>query len=143
MILRAEYEGGMTGVMPPFALPGDHGSMVTALRAVPAVLSSLLLAAHFLRSGNMLLVVACASLPLLMLVPSRYARYAFQAILVLGALEWIRTAMAIAEIRLQIGAPWGRMAAIIGGVALFTIISALIVPKPRAGAETAGATVRA
>jgi hypothetical protein len=119
----------MTHVMSPPARLGDHPVMATALRALPAILSSLLLAAHFLRTGNMLLVTASAALPLLMLVPSRYARYALQGLLLLGAVEWIRTTIALAEFRIQLGAPWARMAAILATVTLFTIASALLVPR--------------
>ncbi|MFN2238555.1 MAG: hypothetical protein ABR524_04130 [Thermoanaerobaculia bacterium] len=105
--------------------------MVTAMRALPAILSSLLLAAHFLRTGNMLLVTGAAALPLLMLIPSRYARYALQGLLLLGAAEWIRTSIALAELRIQLGAPWARMVAILATVTLFTIVSALLVPRRR------------
>lgn len=105
--------------------------MATAMRALPAILSSLLLAAHFLRTGNMLLVTGAAALPLLMLVPSRYARYALQALLLLGAAEWIRTSIALAEFRIQLGEPWARMVAILATVTLFTIVSALLVPRRR------------
>ena len=121
----------MTRVMygaPPL---GDHWAMATAMRALPAILSSLLLAAHFLRTGNMLLVTGAAALPLLMLVPSRYARYALQALLLLGAAEWIRTSIVLAEFRIQLGEPWARMVAILTTVTLFTIVSALLVPRRR------------
>ncbi|MFN2442719.1 MAG: hypothetical protein ABR517_08550 [Thermoanaerobaculia bacterium] len=103
--------------------------MATALRALPAILSSLLLAAHFLRTGNMVLVTGAAALPLLMLVPSRYARFALQGLLLLGAAEWIRTSIVLAEFRIQLGEPWMRMIAILATVTLFTIVSALLVPR--------------
>ena len=50
----------------------------------------------------------------------------FEAALVLGALEWLRTLYLLAAMRIAWDQPWGRLAAILGGVALFTAASALV-----------------
>jgi len=50
--------------------------------------------------------------------------------LLLGALEWIRTLLAISAMRQMAGMPVGRMMAILGGVALFTGASSLVFLLP-------------
>lgn len=68
-------------------------------------------------------LILCA--PLLLLVRRRWAVVALQIGLALAALEWIRTALAIAHERAALGAPTTRMFVILGAVALFTAVSAL------------------
>ena len=65
--------------------------MKTFLRALPVVLSALVLAAHFFRSRQLPLVAVSLALPLLLLVRERWSARVVQAGLVLGALEWVRT----------------------------------------------------
>ena len=49
-----------------------------------------------------------------------------QAVLVLGALEWLRTMYDLAQIRALHGQPYGRMLVILGIVAAVTLCSALL-----------------
>jgi len=92
----------------------------------PVYISFLLLAAHFFRAGQTVLAV----IPLILFIPlllrEKWVPWLIQAALVLGALEWIRTLVAVAEIRMEHGAPWVRMAVILGAVALFTALSCLV-----------------
>ncbi|MGA7615130.1 MAG: hypothetical protein WBX15_08105 [Thermoanaerobaculia bacterium] len=99
---------------------------MNAIRTLPVTLSSLLLGAHFFRAGNYLFVAVALALPLLLLVPRRWAVRTVQLALILGAAEWIHTLLSIYAIRSTLGAPWIRMAAILGGVALFTALSGLV-----------------
>ena len=87
------------------------------------ILSSVLMAAHCLRSGLLPLVVLCLLLPLLMRVRPRWGARVLQAALVLAAAEWVRTLSVIAVARVEEGRPWIRMAAILGSVALLTLVS--------------------
>jgi hypothetical protein len=96
------------------------------LRLLPVLLSYLLLAAHFYRAGQLVLVALSLGLPLLLFVRHRYVPALLAAGLVLGAAEWALTLMGIAEVRMALGLPWQRMAVILGGVALFTLLSALV-----------------
>lgn len=96
------------------------------LRLFPVILSYLLLAAHFFRSGNLLPVAACLFLPLALTLPRRWAALLVQAGLLLGAAEWIRTLVAIASRREALGEPWVRMAVILGAVAAVTLLSSLV-----------------
>lgn len=114
-------------------------SMKTFLRALPVVLSALLLAAHFSRAGNLALVALSLGLPLLLLVRERWSARAVQAGLVLGALEWVRTLAFFAGVRMEAGRPWGRLAVILGVVAALTALSALAVRVPPARGDDPGA----
>jgi asparagine N-glycosylation enzyme membrane subunit Stt3 len=96
------------------------------MQVMPAALSMLLLAAHFLRAEQLLLATACVILPGLLLVYRPWSVRTLQALLVLGAFEWLRTLLNLAQLRMQLGESWVRMAAILGVVALFSTISALL-----------------
>jgi len=93
--------------------------------AIPLVLSSLAMAAHFFRGGMFAVVVFVLLAPLLVLTRERPLIRVVQVLLVLGAGEWIRTASVIAQDRLLAGAPVTRMLIILGVVALLTTLSAL------------------
>lgn len=95
-----------------------------AARAL-AALALGLLGAHFWRAGGWPLVAACAALmPVALLAQRRWLQRLVQAALVAGTLEWLWTAFRIAQQRDALGAPWGRMALILGAVALLTATAA-------------------
>jgi hypothetical protein len=98
---------------------------VTALRLVPVVLSTLLLAAHFLRSGHGLAVLLVLLSPLLLVLRRTWSTRALQLVLILGALEWLRTLLVLARLRAALDQPWLRMAAILAVVALVAVLGAL------------------
>src|SRR5689334_7919529 len=97
------------------------------LCAIPVILSALVLAAHFFRNGQILLVLMSLAAAALLAVPRWWVARAIQVFLIIGALEWVRTAMAIADERLSAGQPWLRMAIILGCVAMFTLLSSLVI----------------
>jgi hypothetical protein len=105
---------------------------VLFLQLLPAILSLLVLAAHFLRSGNSALVTVVLATGVLLAVPKVWAARVVQVVLVLGAIEWIRTLVSLASRRAQFGQPAGRMILILGGVALVTGLSALALRSARA-----------
>jgi len=90
------------------------------------VISALLLAAHFLRAAYLPLIVFCLAFPLLLLIRRRWAVRVVQAILLLGALEWSLTAVAVMIERREAGSDWLRGAAILGAVAVFNAAAAFI-----------------
>lgn len=101
-----------------------------------AILSGLLIAAHFLRSGSLLVVGLAVLFPFLLFTGRLWAARLVQLLLVVSAVEWVRTLISIAQRRRSAGEPWTRMAAILGGVALFTLASAwLIQARKRDQAE--------
>jgi len=96
------------------------------VRCIPPILSTLVLGAHFYRSGNLFVVVLLSILPFTLLIRKPWVPGLYSGVLLLGAAEWIRTLVAIAEVRQMQDAPWMRMAVILGVVALVTALSAFV-----------------
>lgn len=88
-----------------------------------------LLGAHFYRAASWPGVAVCVGVVALLAVPRPWAARAVQAGLALGALEWLRTLVVLAQMRLALDQPWLRMALILGLVALLTAASALVVRR--------------
>ena len=99
--------------------------MVNVLLLLPAALSALVLAAHFLRFGSLVLVVASLALVVLMFVRRSWAARLIQVGLVLGALEWLWTLVFLVGARRQSGQPFIRLAVILGAVTALTGASTL------------------
>jgi hypothetical protein len=95
-----------------------------AVLMLPA-LALLLLGAHFLRAGWVLLTVACLGLVALLFVRTHWASLTLQVALALGTFEWLRTAWEFASARAALGQPYTRLLVILGGVALLTALAAL------------------
>ncbi len=104
---------------------------MTALSLAVPVLSLLVLAAHFFRSGEYAIVALCVGLVTLVFVRRWWAARALQAALFLGTAEWLRTAAFFVHLRLSLGQPWARLAVILGAVALLTVASALVFESAR------------
>ena len=102
------------------------------LRISLVILSALLLAAHFLRSGNLVVVVLVGAAPLLLLFRSPWAVRLLQIFLCFGTLEWGRTSLVLYRFRVAGGEPWLRMVLILGVVASITILSAILLEKEAA-----------
>lgn len=100
------------------------------LALLPVVLSTLLLAAHFLRAGALAAVVLLIVLIPLLGLRRWWVPRLFQLILGLGALEWLRTLLVFRELRIVRGEPHARMTAILAAVALFTVVSAALFELP-------------
>lgn len=99
---------------------------MTFLRLLPVVLAILLLGAHFYRAGWVVLTGLCVAALLLLFLRKPWIPRLFQAVLLLGAVEWFRTLYVFAAMRIAWDEPWTRLALILGGVALFTALSALV-----------------
>ena len=99
---------------------------MTFVRCFPVILSTLVLGAHFSRAGNHVVVALLVLLPLILFVRKPWVPGLYVGILLLGSAEWVRTLVRIAAVRQAQGAPWTRMAIILGAVALVTALSALV-----------------
>jgi hypothetical protein len=97
---------------------------VKALRVAAVVTSTLVLGAHVLRQGWLVAAVLIAASPLLLLLEGRSPVRVLQGLLGLGALEWVRTTIVLVGLRLAAGAPYLRLVAILGTVAILTAVSA-------------------
>lgn len=96
-----------------------------ALLVIPT-LALLALGAHFLRSGEPHFLLACLCCCVLCWIPRPWAQRTVQGVLLFGAAEWGLTLAALIAQRRGAGLAWGRLAAILGTVALLTGLSALL-----------------
>lgn len=99
------------------------------LQRFPAFVCLLLLAAHFLRAGDLLVVLICLALCPLLAAPWRWAIKLIQVILILAAVEWIFTALDLIQQRTEEGADWHRGAAILLVVSLFNLVAVALLQK--------------
>jgi len=96
------------------------------VRLLPVLLSALLLAAHFSRHGLTLLMPVALAVPAVLLVRRPWVPRVMRAVLLVAALEWVRTGIVLGQARVAAGEPWVRMAVILGAVAGVTAASALV-----------------
>ncbi len=104
---------------------------MTVLLLLPAILSFLLLAAHFLRSANYLAVLGLLALIPLLALRRPWVVLVARATLWLGTGVWLYTSALFTLERLRLGEPDLRMVLILGGVALFTALSSRAFSSPR------------
>ena len=98
------------------------------LKTLPAALAVLLLAAHFLRSGSLLFVLACLALVPVCFVRAPWARITVRSALVAAVVIWLATAWRVAAARAAAGEPGTRAFSILVGVAAFTALAAWLLP---------------
>ncbi len=96
------------------------------LRISLFVVAALLLGAHFLRASNFALVALCLAAPLLFLARKRWSLIVLQLMAYAATATWILAAVRLVQLRQQMGQPWTAAVVILGSVALFTLISGLL-----------------
>ena len=97
---------------------------------VPVVLSLVVLGAHFMRDGYSIVVFGLLALIALLFVRRPWVARLTQIVLLLGALEWVRTLYELLQVRAASGEPAIRMTAILGVVVVVTFCSALLFQSP-------------
>ena len=112
--------------MCPATWNGRESALVNLLRLLPVILSFLLLGAHFYRAGHLILTSLCVAVLFLLFLKNPGVPRLFQVLLVLGAIEWLRSLYFFAAMRIAWEQPWTRLAIILGSVALFTALSGLV-----------------
>jgi hypothetical protein len=100
------------------------------LRVSLFMVAALLLGAHFLRAGNLLMVALCLAAPLLFLWRSRWSLLLLQALAYCAAANWVAVAVLLVQMRQQLGQPWTAAVLILSAVALFTLIAGLLLNSP-------------
>lgn len=95
-------------------------------RLLPVILSFLLLGAHFYRSGLVPLTVLCVAALFLLALKKSWVPRLFQVLLLIGALEWLRSLYFFTAMRIAWDEPWTRLAVILGTVGLLTALSGLV-----------------
>jgi len=102
------------------------------LQLIPVILSLGVLAAHFSRHGQPILMGLSVALMGLLAVPHRWAARVLQLVLLMAAAEWVRTLVVLSRIRTEAGQDASRMVIILTAVALVTAASALVFQSRRA-----------
>lgn len=111
-------------------------------RLIMPILAFALLGASFMRAGDQLMVLVCVALVGSLAVPRPWIARLAQTALVLAALRWLWLGWFIGSTRAAIGIPYTRMALILGAVALFTLLAALVFQSERLRRYYAPATRR-
>src|SRR3990172_11888096 len=96
------------------------------LRVGLFVLAAVMLAAHFLREGSLVPAMASLLVPLLFLVRKGWSLLVLQLSAYLAAAIWIHATILLVRERFAAGLPWTRAAFILGGVALLSLLSRLL-----------------
>ena len=84
------------------------------------------MAAHLSRANMIVLMVICLLFPFILFWKSKISASIIQIVLVLFGLEWIRTLIYYARIRIENGEDWLRLALILGTVAILNFVTILI-----------------
>jgi hypothetical protein len=87
------------------------------------IIVTLLIAAHFLRVGNVIAVALCLATPLLFLVRQRWSLLLLQWLAYVAAVVWLAAAWQIVATRWSFGEPWLRAAAILVAVAAINVLA--------------------
>lgn len=97
---------------------------MTFLLLLPAILSFLALAAHWLRGESPLLALTSIAMCFVLIVPRRWVARLAQAVLVLASVVWALTAYGIAQQRMAEQRDWKRSAVILLSVGAFSLLAA-------------------
>jgi len=92
-------------------------------RLLPVLLSFLLIAAHFSRADQSILLIISLTIPFLLLIKKRIIIRIMQIVLLLAGAEWIRAMLIYIEVRQSSGDDWTRLAIILSIVAIYTAFS--------------------
>jgi len=90
------------------------------------VAAALLIAAHFLRDGNIVAVAFCLAAPLLFFYRRWWVLVVLQLMAYGAAATWIVTLLRIVELRQVTGRSWTAAGLILGGVALLTLLAGVL-----------------
>lgn len=96
------------------------------VRLLPIIVSFLILSAHFSRAGSPVLSILCLLIPLLLFIKRTWVARLIQILLIIGSIEWIRSIFTYVNTRQAFGEPYIRLIIILGIIALFTGLSALV-----------------
>ena len=99
---------------------------MNSLKLLPVIFSLLILSAHFSRGDLFVLSIICLLIPFLLFIKQGWIIRTIQTLLIFGSIEWIRTLFVYVNERQAIGEPYIRLVIILGIIALFTGLSALV-----------------
>jgi hypothetical protein len=99
------------------------------LLVLPA-LALVLLAAHLLHAGWLPLAALAVLLVGLLAIRRPWAARSVQVVLAVATIEWVSTAVGLAQVRIHHGGPYLRLVLILGTVAVFTALAAAAFQHP-------------
>jgi hypothetical protein len=96
------------------------------LRISLYALAALLVAAHFLRQGDIPLALLCLSTPALFAIRKRWSLLVLQGAAHIATAVWMATAVNIVRERLAVGRGYATALAILAGVAGLTLLAGIL-----------------
>jgi len=93
---------------------------------LPVVLSVVLIAAHFYRKGQYTFAYTLIGTPVILFIKKPFSPRIIQTILFFATIQWWMTIYKIIEFRKAFNMPWLRFGLIMGGVAVFTLFSIIL-----------------
>ncbi|WP_457569031.1 hypothetical protein [Desulfurobacterium sp.] len=103
--------------------------MLKVLSGITTFLSLLLIAAHFLRAGNLILAITFVCLFILWFFKNNITKKILQATLLAGILVYIYTTYILIRERIYNGLPFTKTLAIMSGVTGFIFLSFILLTK--------------
>jgi hypothetical protein len=101
------------------------------LRYIPIILAAVVMAAHFLRSYNILPMLLSLLAPFLLLSKKRWSVVTLQLLAIPAAFTWLLTLYGIIQQRIFEGRSWTASAIILGVVTVFTLWAAWLLNSPK------------
>ena len=95
-------------------------------RIIIFIVAAVLLAAHFLRAGNLALAAFCLLLPLLFAWRRHWSLVALQVFAYAAAMTWLVAAVELVVERQAMGRPWLLAAGILATVAAYTVLAGIL-----------------
>jgi hypothetical protein len=103
--------------------------MAMRMRISLYVFAALLIAAHFLRAGNVLVSALCLATPLLFLLRRSWTLQLLQWLAYSAAACWLWTGWELVVVRRSANQPWALTAAILLAVAAVSAASGVLLSK--------------
>ena len=98
---------------------------LTFLLLFPAIISLIIMSAHVLRTGHVVLAILLFFSSFLLLIKNKVAARVVQIILFSSGIEWLRTLYLLIQQRLAENKPMARMVIILSAVACVAFLSGL------------------
>ena len=95
------------------------------VRLLPAIFSTLLIAAHFSRAGTDALAIGLLFLLFTFLIKKPYVLRAWQFFLTIAGLIWIMVGVEMLQLRIATEQPWLRLVIIIGTIVAFNYFAVI------------------
>jgi hypothetical protein len=96
------------------------------IRIAIYAIAAMLIGAHFLRAGNFVMVALCIAAPFAFFYRRRLSLVVLQVFAYGAFATWLYTAWQLVEMRRLLGQKWALAAAILGAVALYSLLAGLL-----------------